>query len=168
MSWAGWADAGKTRCTISHFVRNAGTNLRSAVLVFNNGDLENSVTIDRLTIRTFFGTVVHDSGPAVGILHPTNTDFPVAAPNGVDITVVPPGGNFYLRTNHIWGNSGLPTGNEQGQSMSAVVEFSKEGNPDLFVVEAFLRGRQRLQDASGTSIEGNELSVDGSHCFRVK
>jgi hypothetical protein len=52
--------------------------------------------------------------------------------------------------------------------MSAVVEFSKEGNPDLFVVEAFLRGRQRLQDASGTSIEGNELSVDSSHCFRVK
>lgn len=166
---AAWADEGKVRCGIAHSIRNAGAELRSASTNFNNGDLVNSVTIERLTIYDFFGAVVHDSGPAIGVLHPLNTD--TTPPT--DITVVPPGANYYIRTNHIWGNNPIglsASGNDQGQSMAIVVEFSKSGKRDLFNVNARPRTRQRiLSPTPGVGfVEGAETSSDRVTCFDVK
>ena len=166
---AAWAVAeiGKVRCTIPHFLRfpsSSGTEIRSSVVVFNNGDLVNPTTIQRFTIQNFFGGVVHDSGPAVGVPHPLNTDFT----SPVDITVVPPGATFYLTTNHIWDNTEVTGGNEQGFAMSAVVEFSKEGGRDLFSVRGRARTRQRIQISPGVFGQGIELSSNLLHCFTLK
>lgn len=156
------------RCGISHFVRNGGAEIRQAVVVFNNGDLVNPTTIDRITIFDFFGNVVHDSGPAIGVPHPLNTDF--ATP--VDITVVPPGASFYLSTPHIvtggiaWDANSIPVlnGNERGQNMAVVVQFSKEGASRLFQVHGRSRSRQRV---AGQSFGTTELSSNVLFCFRV-
>jgi len=162
-----WAKTVKTRCSSAHSVRLNGMELRSTSVIFNNGDLDNSTTIQRLTIRDFFGNVVHDSGPALGVLHPLNTDFDP----DVDITVIPPGATFYIRTNHIWGNNPIPIalgGNSVGQSMSVTVEASKEGNPNLFVVGVRPRSRERIFDVStGNFAEGKEASTNDGICFKV-
>lgn len=168
---AAWAqvEVGKVRCTISHFVRNQGAEQRSASIVFNNGDLENPVTIERLTIQDFSGAVAHDSGPMIGIPHPLNTDFsPPVGP--LDITVVPPGATYYLRTNHIWDNGPITAGNEAGQAMSVTVQFSKAGERNLFGVHVRPRSRQRipLPTPPGGFREGVETSANDSLCFRVK
>lgn len=173
VAWAeGETDARRIRCGISHFVRNNGTEIRSAVVIFNNGDVVNPATIERITIFDFFGNVVHDSGPAIGVPHPLNTDF--VPP--VDITVVPPGAAFYLSTNLIvtggiaWDANPipLPNGNDRGQAMGVVVQFSKEGNPKLFQVHGRARSRQRVQTSQGFSTQGTELSSNLLFCFRVQ
>ena len=167
-----WAHTERVRCGIPHFTRFGGAEIRSGVVVFNNGDLENPATIGRLTILDFFGNVVHDSGPVIGVPHPLNMDF--ASP--VDITVVPPGATFYLSTNHIWDTNPIPfdpanptlNGNERGQAMSVVVEVSKEGKPGLFQVQGRNRSRQRLQPSPGVFTQGGELASNIIQCFPVK
>lgn len=109
-----------------------------------NTDLTTSYTIDQLTIRNLFGDVVHDSGPAIGVPHPLNTD--IVPP--LNITVVPPGATYYLLTNHLWGNNPVPgpAGGPQGNAMTAVVEFSANGNgnPSALLVSATRRERERF------------------------
>lgn len=172
VSGTAWAHTERLRCGIAHFTRLGGAEMRTGVVVFNNGDLENPATIERFTIFDFFGNVAHDSGPAIGIPHPLNTDF--ASP--VDITVVPPGATFYLSTNHIWDTIPIPfdptnptlNGNERGQSLSVVVEVSKEGKPGLFEVHGRNRSRQRFQPTPGVFTQGGELSSNIIRCFPVK
>jgi len=113
--------------------------LRSTSISLRNLDLVNPTMVERITIRNAFGDVVHDSGPATeNNPHPLNTDF---TPN-LDITVVPPGASYYIATTHIWGLGGIPDVPETGQSMSATVQFSKEGKAALFVVGGENRTRQ--------------------------
>jgi len=86
--------------------------------------------------------------------HRLNTDLTPA----VDITTVPPNAAYYLRTNHVWGNNSILdlldgiNGNQRRQAMSVVVEYSKRGNPDLFVVStrraSGSTARSRSRDAS--------------------
>ena len=175
VSTAAWADeeihVRSVRCQISHFVRNNGTEIRSAVVIFNNGDLVNPTTIERITIFDLFGDVVHDSGPAIGVPHPLNTDF--APP--LNITVVPPGATFYLNTNHIvtggiaWDaiTIPLPNGDERGQAMGVVVQFSKLGGLKLFQVHGRARSRQRITTSTGFT-QGTELSSNDLFCFRAE
>lgn len=149
-------------CNVSHFVRAGGTEMRSASIVVRNYDLANAATVERITIRNVFGAVVHDSGPAAGVPIPLNTDFAVP----LDITTVPPGASYYLRTNHLWGNNSLPAadgGNEAGQAMSAVVQVSKEGKEDLLVVSTRPRSRERISTPIGAN-EGAERSGDSAVC----
>jgi len=178
VSTAAWAEeeeaihVRRVRCGISHFVRNNGTEIRSAVVIFNNGDLVNPTTIERITIFDLFGNVVHDSGPAIGVPHPLNTDFTPP----VDITVVPPGAVFYLSTNLIvtggiaWDANPIPfpNGNDRGQAMGVVVQFSKEGDPKLFQVHGRARSRQRVQISPGFVTQGTELSSNLLFCFRIQ
>ena len=152
-------------CNVVHFVRAGGTEMRSAAILVRNYDLSNSATIERITIRNVSGAVVHDSGPAAGVLIPLNTDFAVP----LDITIVPPGASYYLRTNHIWGNNSLPAadgGNEAGQAMSAVVQVSKEDKEDLLVVRTRPRSRERSLVAPAFP-EGAERSSDSGPCTKL-
>jgi len=177
---ATWAGTVKMRCPINHFKRAGGAEMRSAAIGFNNGDPVNAVTIERLTIYDFFGIVVHDS---VAGSHPLNTDF--SPP--VDITTVPPNANYYIRTSHIrttngtlWDNDSIPDlgdgidGNQRGQFMSVVVEFSKRGNRRLFVVTTRPRSRQREPNPNPNPppgfefLERDERSSNSFPCFRVR
>jgi len=152
-------------CNVSHFVRAGGTEMRSAAILVHNYDSTNPATVERITIRNVFGAVVHDSGPAAGPAIPLNTDFLTP----LDITIVPPGASYYLRTNHIWGNNSLPAadgGNEAGQAMSAVVQVSKEGKEDLLVVRTRPRSRERSLIAP-VFPEGVERSSDSAACTKL-
>jgi hypothetical protein len=88
----------------------------------------------------------------------------------VDITTVPPNAAYYLHTNHVWGNNSIPdlldgiNGNQRGQAMSVVVEYSKRGNPDLFVVSTRRRSRERIDGPF--PVEGRELSSNTGTCSR--
>jgi hypothetical protein len=144
-----FAGGGTLVCSAVHFVRaEGGTELRTTVISLRNLDLVNSTTVERITIRNAYGDVVHDSGPATGQPHPSNTDFTPP----LDITLVPAGANYYLATNHIWGINDIPPQTGQtpveaaqgGQNMSATVQFSKEGKPALFVIGGSTRSRDRF------------------------
>jgi hypothetical protein len=101
-----------------------------------------------------------------------NTDFGQMQ----DITVVPPGAAFYIRTNHIWGDNPIPplapgdlSNNFRGSSMSVTVKASKEGKKDLFVVHVRPRTRERIAvppPGSGFA-EGKETSSNSGTCFKV-
>jgi hypothetical protein len=150
-------------CGASHHVRVGGAEQISTALNFRNADLANPMTVDRITIRNVFGVVVHDSGPAAGTPHPLNTDF--ATP--LDITVVPAGASYYLRTNMIWGNFSLPPasgGNEAGQSMQATVQVTKDGKKELATVGANVRARERVTLPTGVVNEAAERSRNGVNC----
>jgi hypothetical protein len=152
-------------CNVSHFVRAGGLELRSTAILVHNYDSGNAATVERITIRNVSGALVHDSGPAAGVLIPLNTDFAVP----LDITTVPSGASYYLRTNHIWGNNSLPAadgGNEAGQAMSAVVQVSKEGKEELLVVRTRPRSRERIITPTGAN-EGAERSSDSGSCTRL-
>ncbi|MES2353653.1 MAG: hypothetical protein V4568_04465 [Pseudomonadota bacterium] len=152
-------------CNVVHYVRKNVAELRSTSILIRNADLVNAVTINRLTIRNVFGTVVHDSGPAAGVPIPLNTDF---SPD-LDISVVPPGASYYLRTNNIWGNNSLPVSagnNQAGQFMSATVQVSKNGKKNLVSVSTRPRARERIVTATG-AIEGIEHSSDSVTCTRI-
>ncbi len=159
--------------------------MRSASIRFNNGDPVNAATIERLTIYDFFGIVVHDSGPAIGIPHPLNRDIrTIDAPDGWDITTVPPNATYYIKTNHIrtkdgtlWDNDSIPDlgdgypRNTRGNLMSVVVESSKRGKRDIFVVSTRPRSRQRVLINSGPPPEFGERaerSSDTGTCFRLR
>jgi len=152
-------------CNAVHYVRKNVAELRSTSILIRNADLVNSATIERLTIRNVFGNVVHDSGPAAGVPIPLNTDF---SPD-LDITVVPPGASYYLRTNNIWGNNGLPVSagnNQAGQFMSVTVQVSKKGKKSLIYVSTRPRARERLVTQTGVT-EGIEHSSDHVPCTRT-
>lgn len=161
-----WAATQVVRCDIAHHVRAGGTEIRSAALIFSNGDLTNPLTIERITIRDAFGEVVHDSGPEIDVAHPLNTDFTPP----LDVTVVPPGATFYLKTTTLWGNNPVPVvnGNERGQSMSVTVTASKEGDPKLYRTHVRPRSRERLPNPDGSFREGRELSSNDGVCFAVR
>ncbi len=158
------AATGAVRCTLHHFVRNSGTEFRGSGFVFNNADLNNEVTLERLTIRDLFGDVVHDSGPAIGVPHPLVSDLDP----DLDITVVPPGATFFITTRNIFTVNPLPgpDGNQRGFTMSGVVEFSKAGNPDLFLVHAIPRTRERVL-IGGVFRARAEINRHDSECIRL-
>lgn len=159
-----FAGGGTVVCGAVHFVLAGGTQLRSTVISLRNLDLVNPTAVERITIRNAFGDVVHDSGPATGREHPRNTDFSEDFPDGLDITVVPPGANYYLATTHIWGSNNVPPQggrlSSTGQSLAATVEFSKEGKGALFVVGGSIRARDRFAP-------GAERSRTASQCTEV-
>jgi hypothetical protein len=182
---ATWAGTVRMRCPVSHFKRAGGEEMRSASIRFNNGDPVNAATIERLTIYDFFGIVVHDSGPAIDVPHPLNTDIRTSEePEGWDITTVPPNATYYIRTNHIrakdgtlWDNDSIPDlgdgypRNTRGNLMSVVVEFSKRGKRDIFVVSTRPRSRQRevlITDSGPVFLERAERSSDTGTCFRLR
>lgn len=135
-------------CALSHYVRSNGTEMVSGSLAVRNADGVHPATILRLTIRDSDGVVLHDSGPALGTALPLNTDFPVSAPTGKDITRVPSSGSVYLRTGHLWGNNPLPAGNEVGQQLAATLVVAKDGNKGALTATSTQRMRTRA--AGGT------------------
>ena len=156
------AGTGKFMCQVNHFIRLGGAETVEGIISLINGNEVEPVTIERLTFRNAFGAVVHDSGPAIGVPHLLNTDF--SPPE--DITVIAPSRAFYIKTKHIWGLFSIPgpAGNEQGFHLSLVVEFSMEGNLDLFRVWAMRRVRERLVGPS----QGEERVTARNYCFRIR
>jgi hypothetical protein len=151
-----------TRCYAAHFVRtNPAINLnelRLTVVYFNNGDLENAATIERLTVRDAFGTVLHDSGPKIGVPHPLNT---VLTPP-LDFTTVPPGATYTFATTNLWSGN-VPGGLTAGSALSITVEVSKAGKQRLLVVHA----RESSRELTSIGAHGAERSADGARCFRI-
>jgi hypothetical protein len=158
----------KFQCGMTHFIRSGGTEMASSSISVRNADPMHPATIVQLTIRNGEGTVVHESGPATGIPLPLNTDFPASFPAGKDVTVVPPGGVMYLRSNHIWGNNGLPSGaagNEAGQSLSATVMVAKEGRRSTLFVTVSPRIRTRAAGATpGSFVEADTRAIGHTVC----
>lgn len=164
------AATGKSICFSAHFVRFGGKELRETVFFWVNGNATKSVTIERLTIRDAFGDVIHDSGPAIGVPHPLNTDFDVDE----DITVVAPNRGFYFKTVHIWGFNSIPDPNgipfnQLGFGGSTVVEFSTAGKAKLFRIWAQRRVRERIVDPiSGNVRQGEEHTTALNECLSIK
>ena len=158
------AATGRFMCTSAHFVRFGGTELRETIYTFLNGSKTQPATIERLTIRNAFGSVVHDSGPAIGVPHPLNTDFDPDE----DITVIAPLTAFYFKSSHIWGLFSIPGGNRQGFVMSSVVEISTEGKMDLFRVLTQRRVRERITNPDGSVRQGEERTNARTYCYRIK
>jgi len=157
----GAAATERRNCRAQHLVRFDGTELIYTTISLRNANAAHDVTIERLTFRDFFGVVVHDSGPAIGVPHPLNSD--IAPPH--DITVVPRGASFYLRTQHIWGRDPIPGGDQRGYNMTAVIEFSTKGNPALFFTS--MNGVTRERDPE-TMAEGAQRSSYSESCVDVK
>ena len=161
------AKSGRIVCGAVHTPRYFGREMLDTTIGFRNANPDSSVTISRLTIRNSFGDVVHDSGPATLVPHPVNADYP----GGLDVTTVPPLASFYLTTTHIWGLFPVPVGSASGGFfMSAVVEFTTDGDPQLVVVGASLRGRERIETfpGSGAFFQGEERSRSNFRCDALK
>ncbi len=157
------AETSVTRCYGTHFVRLNGTEVRFSIFAFNNGDLANPATIERLTFFDANGNVIHDSGPKVGVPHPLNR----AANPPRDITTVPPGGIYALSTSDIWVFNPIPEA--PGTELIAVrVEVSKGGNPGLVAVHGREQARDRVLLPNGAFGIGAERSANRTPCFRVK
>lgn len=151
--------SGSVVCGGAHFVRlSTGSEIVTTSIGLRNLGSGVSVTVSRITVRDFFGNVVHDSGPAIGVPHPLNTD--IVPPQ--DITVVPPGASYYLATNHVWGNNSIPGGNQQGFAIAVTVQFSGHGSKD-FLVTGNLRVRERLSTPGGF-VQGEEHSRQRVTC----
>jgi hypothetical protein len=164
VSTSAWAATTTVRCTVSHFVRVGGTEIRTAGIGFRNGDPVNAATIESITIYDFFGVQVHES---VAGNHPLNTSF--SPP--VNVTTVPPNAAYFLLTSHIWGFNPIPNmddgidGNSRGFNMTAVVVYSKAGNPSLFSVGSRARSRERIPGpVPGQFFEGAERTSDFRTC----
>jgi hypothetical protein len=173
-----FADTIVFRCHAPHFIRAIFTTpanpepneLRITIVHFNNADLQHEAVIQRLTIRDAFGTVRHESGPAVGVPHPLNLGIQ-------DITTVPPGGMFALATSDLWASSLPPFAVQPPLTLAQqffllggltmTVEVSKRGNPRLFAVHAAERVRQPPL-AGGALVAGAERSARSSTCFRIR
>jgi hypothetical protein len=128
------------QCGGFHFVRFGAfddTEIGTTAYTIRNLDTVNSVTWRRFTIRNLFGSVVHDSGPATGIPLPLNT----AVGGGLDVTVVPPGAAYYLATEFLWGNGGIPGPGGQGNTLSTLVEVAAR-RPELLQIVSSTRERQ--------------------------
>jgi hypothetical protein len=174
-----FADTLTFRCHAPHQVRDLGpagpglppppTELRFTVFFFANGDLEHGAVIKRLTWRDGFGTVRHDSGPN----SPTAMPHPLVF--GVNITTVPPGGNFIFATTTLWGLAqppfAPPPSVGSGTFLTAgsmTVEVATE-NPRLFVVNARETVRARRTDPPEVPVSfGEERSSQVARCFRIR
>jgi len=169
LSTSAWAGTFIARCPVSHFVRMQGTEIRVTSMSFRNGDPVNPATIDKITIYDVFGIPVFDE---VAGNYPLNRDIP----GGLDISTVPPNANYYLGTNHIWDTNSIPDlgdghdGNSRGFNMTAVIQYSKRGDPKLFTVGVRARTRERLAAPSSFCppnqqfCEGAERSSDVKRC----
>jgi hypothetical protein len=156
-------------CPAGHAFLAGNAEFRTTGISFRNLDLVNTTTIERITIRNVFGQIVHDSGPAIGVQHPLNTDFPVEYPTGLDITVVPPGAAYYLMTNQIWGVASVPgSSNSQGFTLTVTVEYSKDGKTDLLLVGSRVRSRDVVVNPNGTLSQRGERGSDSSPCTKLK
>jgi hypothetical protein len=155
-------------CGMNHYVRSGGTELVSSSIGVRNADLTHPATILRLTIRDGEGNVIHDSGPATANPLPLNTDFASTYPSGKNITIVPPGGAVYLRSNHLWGNNGLPTGapgNETGQMLNATLVVTKEGFRNALSVNSSQRMRSRTAGTTpGSFVETDTRATSSQAC----
>ena len=151
-------------CGMNHYVRNGGAEMISSAFTIRNHDAMHAATMLRVTIRDIDGNPVYDAGPAIGIPYPLNLDFPGAYPNGKDITIAPPLGATYLRTNQIWGNNSLPAevgGPEKGQVLTVWIVVSKEGPRNALAVGASQRVRTR-NPSTGTEADTRDTS--GADC----
>lgn len=148
-------------CGGNHYLRNGGAEIITSAFAIRNHDPKFPATLMRLTIRNIDGNVIYDAGPAIGVPYPLSFDFPVAYPNGKDITVVPPLGATALRTNQIWGNSPVPNsagGPEMGQLITLWIVVSKEGSPDALAVGASQRVRSRdLSTGREDTVDSNTI-----------
>jgi hypothetical protein len=152
-----------TRCYIGHFVRRNGTEVRFTVLTFSNGDLHNEAVIDRITVRSSVGQIIHDSGPKAGVPHPL-AQGPLPPR---DITTVPPGGSFSLSTSDIWGFNPIPGFENAGLELISVhVEVAKGGKPSLVQVSSREIVRDRIV-TDGVAASGNERAANSAPCFPV-
>lgn len=154
-------------CGMNHYVRSGGTEMVTSAFTIRNRDTVYPATVMRLTIRDLDGNVVYDAGPLTSTPLPLNQDFPVAYPGGKDITVVPPLGAIYLRTNQIWGNFNLPSevgGGEKGQMLTGWIVVSKEGPRSALLVTALQRARARN---ATTGLEGDTRDSNGGECQLV-
>jgi len=160
---------GATRCYGVHFVRGVapGDEIQFSVIFFNNADLANAATVQRVTIRDDLGVVIHDSGPRTVVPHPLAT-APIPA---IDITTVPPGATYGLSTTDIWGFNTIPSQIGRGtRSLSITAEVTKAGDPKLLSVHARQIVRQRFVSPTPPFVFtglGAERSNTDSTCFSV-
>ncbi len=158
------ANSPATRCYAAHIVRSAGTEMRFTVISLNNGDTQNAAVIERLTIRDGDGTVLHDSGPKIGIPHPL-AQGTIPARN---FTIVPPGAHFAISTTDIWGFGIVPTHAGRGNELiSMQVEVSKPGKRSLFQVSSREITRERVLLPTGSFTVGAERAGTMAPCFPV-
>lgn len=152
---AAWAGTGKVSCVSIHIFPNNAAQIRSAFFGFSNHDLENPATIERITFRDRNGVVLYDQGP--------NAAFPVGTPSfgALNVTPVPPGGARGVGTITLFGDD--PPG--QGPLM-ADVEWSKEGDEDLFVVRSIVVTFEAIPDGAGGIRGGNFATVNGPPCVK--
>jgi hypothetical protein len=154
-------------CGGFHLIR-ANSNINLSEMFTTNISVRNQnpgdpVTVERLTIYDAFGTIVYDAGSAVGVPLALNTDFAPA----LDLTAVPPHGNFYVGTRHIFGFVSIPTGNINGASLSFIVQYATSGKADLVAVSSSNLVRQRFLTATGV-LEGDEHTRVRQDCVRLK
>jgi hypothetical protein len=151
-----------TRCYAAHFVRSGGSEMRFTVFTFSNGDTQNPATIERITFRGPHGNVLSDTGPKVGVPHPL-AGAPVPPR---DITIVPPGGSYFLATSDLWGFNPIPE--VPGTDIISVqVEVSKAGKRSLFQVSARESARDRIQTGPTNFATGAERAANSAPCFAV-
>jgi hypothetical protein len=150
-----------TRCYAAHFIRS-GNEMRFTIFTFNNGDLQNPATLERITFRDPHGAVLSDTGPKVGRPHPlAMAQFPPR-----DITVVPPGGTYALSTSDLWAFGPIPQ--VPGTDLISVqVEVSKAGKRSLFLVSAREVARDRIQTGPTSFTVGAERAANSAPCFPV-
>src|SRR5207247_2605469 len=151
--------SGEVGCGGVHAVRsNPSIGLSemfyTSIAVRNHNTLE-SVTIQRITIRDAFGATVFDGGPATSTPFPPNRDFSISG-EPLDITVVPPSTTHYLATKDIWGDSPIPSGNQNGNSLTINLQFSTLGKSDLVFVSVSNIVRQLVSPGVPRGIEGEE------------
>ena len=153
---AAWATTNKTSCKGTHGT-TPGAQMRFTAFQFINFDLDNPATIKRITFRNFDGVIIYDQGP--------NADFPVGAPafDALNVTPVPPGGARGVSTLRVFGFDPLPP----PTFVLAEVEWSKEGDEDLFVVFSAQVTAERIP-TNGNFTLGNFMTLDNPPCVEVE
>ena len=85
----------------------------------------------------------------------------------LDITVVPPSTTHYLATKDIWGDSPIPSGNQNGNSLTINLQFSTLGKSDLVFVSVSNIVRQLVSPGVPRGIEGEEHTRVRSECISL-
>jgi hypothetical protein len=154
-------------CPFSHFVNFFRQEIKTSQVSFRNvGD--GTATIERFTIRDFFGDVIADVGPSTGTPLPLNTDQQPP----VNVTNIPSGANFYLESDFFFGLNPIPANpgetanqaNARGFLMSAEVELRTK-NVHSVIVGGLERTRQR---DPGTGVETATRSETITECVRLR
>ena len=158
---AAWADTEtkKVSCVSIHTFFNNNAQIRWAFFGFSNHDLENPATIERITFRDRNGVVLYDQGPNV------NVEDEVGAPafGTLGVTPVPPGRLRGVNTVNLFGDD--PPGRGP---LLAEVEWSKEGDEDLFVVRSIVITFEAIPDGGGGIQRGDFMTVNGPPCVEVE